>query len=56
MNIMTHEELKRMRKISRERDLARRKVVAKPRANVWGGLPDAQLERRTIRRILRGVA
>lgn len=48
----TIEQIKQMRKISREQELERRKMVGAPRAKSWGGKPSNRQERRNVRQEL----
>lgn len=51
MNI-SHDQLKMMRRISRQRELDRRQTVGSPRSKSWGGKPNHRQERRNARREL----
>ena len=52
---MTNEQRKMVRRASRERDLDRRQVVAKPLSHTWGGKPTAQTSRRNVKQVLRMI-
>ncbi len=52
---MTNEQLKIIRKVRRERALARNQFVATPKARVWGGKPDSPKSRRLAKQALRMI-
>jgi len=47
--------VKTMKKLSREAQLAREKIVGKPRAKTFGGPPSPKEQRRNIKKELRDL-